>query len=158
MEDVKEIFQEEIDEEIIFGTPPDVAEAARNVSNNLLPEKSKIIYEKRYNEFIQWCMRKKIKNFSENVLLGYFSQKLNHLKSSSLWAIYSMLKTTLNIRQNVDISKYHKLIAFLKKESSNHCPKKSKTLALDQIKSFITDAPDTINLMKKASKIEKKIY
>lgn len=157
MEDINEIIHEESDEEMNFGTPPDVAEAALNVSNNLLPEKSKVIYEKRYNQFLQWCMSKKIQHFSENVLLGYFSQELNHLKSSSLWAIYSMLKTTLNTRKNVDISKYHKLIAYLKKKSHNHCPKKSKTLDLHQIKSFITDAPDTTYLMKKVSQIEKNV-
>lgn len=140
-----------MDEEFIFCTPPDVFEAAQDVLHNLLPEKSKAIYEKRYHQFMEWCLKKKIQNYSENVLLAYFSTELKSYQSSSLWSIYSMLKSTLSTKQNIDISKYHKLMAFLKKKSSTHCPKKSKTLDLHQIKKFINDAPDNVYLMKKVS-------
>ncbi|KAJ8975570.1 hypothetical protein NQ317_016981, partial [Molorchus minor] len=53
--------------------------------------------------------------YSENVLLAYFSENAKNYKSSTLWAQYSMVKSCLIIYDNIDISKFPKLIAFLKK-------------------------------------------
>ncbi|KAB0801583.1 hypothetical protein PPYR_03769 [Photinus pyralis] len=47
-------------------------------------------------------------------------------KSSTLWKTYSMLRLMINIRQNVDISKFMKLQAFLKRLSVGFVPKKWK--------------------------------
>lgn len=41
-------------------TPPDVAEIANNAYTDLLPEKSRAIYEETYSEFMTWCEEKHI--------------------------------------------------------------------------------------------------
>jgi hypothetical protein len=61
--------------------------------------------------------RKKNKSFSESVVLGYMSEQAKVQKSSTLWSRYSMLKASLVVKNNVDISKYCKLVAFLKRQS-----------------------------------------
>lgn len=63
-------------------------------------------------------------------------------KSSTLWTNYSMLKSMLNIKHNVDIDKYPRIRALLKRRSENYEPKKSKALTGKQIERFIKEAPD----------------
>ncbi|KAK4886547.1 hypothetical protein RN001_002818 [Aquatica leii] len=53
-----------------------------------------------------------------------------------------MLRTCLNLNKNVDISKYHKLQAFLKRNSTGYQPKKSKILDDSQINKFLNEAND----------------
>lgn len=74
------------------------------------------------------------------------------MKSSTLWANYSMLKATLSIRHNVDISKYLKLRALLKRQADGYKLKKSKILTKEQINKFIQEAPDKECLMIKVPK------
>lgn len=130
-------------------TPPDIIESARNVTLNLLPEKSKLKYEKEYSCFISWCESRKVKKYSENVLLSYFGDKSKSLKSSTLWSKYSMLKQTLKIKHDVDIRNYAKLIAFLKKQAVGYKAKKSLTLSRDNVEEFIRNAPDEEYLLSK---------
>jgi hypothetical protein len=70
--------------------------------------------------------KKKIKSFSESVVLGYMSEQAKVQKSSTLWSRYSMLKASLVVNNNVDITKYCKLVAFLKRQSVGYKAKKSK--------------------------------
>ena len=65
---------------------------------------------------------------SENVLLSYFEIQLQKYKSSSLWSLYSQLKSCITIYNNVDISKYHRLQALLKRCSEGYVPNKFKLL------------------------------
>jgi hypothetical protein len=51
----------------------------------------------------------------KTIVLVYFQEKSQNYKSSTLWSLYSMLKTTVNLRDNVDISKFPKLISLLKR-------------------------------------------
>ncbi|KAJ8910142.1 hypothetical protein NQ315_016111, partial [Exocentrus adspersus] len=73
------------------------------VTLSLLPEKSKKLYEKQYDLFVKWCKTKKIYKYLENVLLAYFSEKAKTLKLSSLWSIYSMIKSTLSTKNDIDL-------------------------------------------------------
>jgi hypothetical protein len=75
--------------------------------SNLIPEKSKRQYDKCYNDFKERCNK-------------------NNVKSSTLWSTYSMLKLTLNIRDGIGVTKFLKLVPFLKKVS--YQAKKSKVL------------------------------
>ncbi|KAJ8974138.1 hypothetical protein NQ317_007312 [Molorchus minor] len=68
-----------------------------------------------YNRFKKWCAKKNVQVYSENVLLAYFSENAKNYKSSTLWAQYSMVKSCLIIYDNIDISKFPKLIAFFEK-------------------------------------------
>jgi hypothetical protein len=54
---------------------------------------------------------------SENVVLAYLMEKSKTVKSSTLWSTYSMLKLTLNIRDGIGVTKFLKLVPFLKKVS-----------------------------------------
>ncbi|CAH1367773.1 unnamed protein product, partial [Tenebrio molitor] len=60
------------------------------------------------------------------------------LKSpGSLWAEYSMLKGTINLHDGMDISKFNKLIAFLKKKNRGHYPKKSNVFSRQEMNKFL---------------------
>lgn len=141
---------------IILGVgeePVQILEAAPEATLNLLPSKSRKIYEKAYDDFAKWCLGKGVlQHYSENVLLAYFSENSKRLKSSTLWSQYSMLKATISVKNNTDISKYPRLIAFLKRQAEGYKPKKSKILAREQIDEFLTTAPDETHLLAKASK------
>lgn len=129
--------------------PPDVLEEAQNVVLNLLPTKSREVYECAYTRFIKWCEGKKIQTYSENVLLVYFSELATKMKSSTLWSHYSMVKATLNIKNGIEIGKYSKLKAFIKKQGEGYVPKKSRVLTNEQIEVFLDTAPDFKFLMMK---------
>ncbi|KAJ8973903.1 hypothetical protein NQ317_018858, partial [Molorchus minor] len=101
--------------------------------SNLLPTKSRSLYDIAYNRFKKWCAEKNVQVYSENVLLAYFSENAKNYKSSTLWAQYSMVKSCLIIYDNIDISKFPKLIAFLKKNGDGYQAKKSKILTKMQM-------------------------
>ncbi|KAK5643350.1 hypothetical protein RI129_001143 [Pyrocoelia pectoralis] len=128
--------------ENISCTPPEVKELANKALNNLMPTKSTPKYEKEYENFVTWCDQRSVNTISENVVLAYFENMRHSKKSSTMWSNYSMLKTCLNIKKNIDISKFLKVIVFLKRNSENYVPKKSKILELEHIEKFLIDAND----------------
>lgn len=75
-------------------------------------------------------------------------------KSSTLWSIYSMLKATISLKENIDISKYSNLTAYLKRKSVGYRAKKSKVFKRSEINQFISEAPDEIYLMMKVIKFQ----
>lgn len=89
-------------------------------------------------------------SFSETVFLAYF-QHLAMTKQPTLWSIYSMLKSTVNTKNNIQIEKYSKLIAYLKRLSEGHKSKKSKVLSSKNIETFLNEAPDNDFLAIKVS-------
>lgn len=141
--------EEESDESEINCTPPEVSNTAREAIENLLPSKSRLHYEKAYRQFLDWRITKGVTNVSENVLLAYLSEKSKNVKASTLWATYSMLKSTLNIKENVDIAKFTKLVPFIKQQAVGYRAKKSKVFTREEISKFITEAPDEIYLFLK---------
>jgi hypothetical protein len=102
---------------------------------------------------MRWRPEKKIKSFSESVVLGYMSEQAKVQKSSTLWSRYSMLKTSLVVKNNVDISKYCKLVAFLKRQSVGYTykAKKSKIFSREQIFKFLSTAHDEEFLLMKVN-------
>lgn len=126
---------------VLESTPPELRAAAAKLSSNLLPIKSKSRYEKTYISYKNWCAQKGAKNISsENVVLAYFSELGENKKPSTLWASYSMLKSTLNIKHKVDISKFAKLIAYLKRKNVGYVPKKSRVFTKENIDVFLKNA------------------
>lgn len=124
------------------GTPPEISEAAKITSLNLLPEKSKKLYMAVYTSFMDWRIAKNVNSFSEAVLLVYFSELSSKYKSTTLWTHYSMLKSTLNINHDISIQNYAKLRALLKRKSEGFRPKKATTFTPENINKFLTDASD----------------
>lgn len=98
-------YQDNDDE---INTPPEILDRAKEVVSNLLPNKSREVYECAYNRFLNWCNEKNVKSYTESVLLAYFSELLSSkMKASTLWAQYSMVKATLNLKNGVNIEKFY---------------------------------------------------
>lgn len=136
----------------------EISEAAETAISSLIPSKSIRQYEFAYKDFKDWCASKKVKNVSESVLLAYFEFKIKKVKPSTLWSIYSMLKCTLNVKENINIAKFCKLVPYLKSKSVGYHPKKSKVLKKDEIETFIREAPDASFLLMKVIQIGLHFY
>lgn len=129
--------------------PADILESAEAVYLNLLPPKSRQVYELAYQRFMDWCKEKNVQNYAESVLMVYFSNLTKTVKPSTLWSQYSMLRSTLDIKNGVDISKYSKLRALLKRQSDGYIPKKSRVFTKEEVDRFLDMAPDNVYLMMK---------
>ncbi|KAJ8973788.1 hypothetical protein NQ317_013183 [Molorchus minor] len=70
--------------------PQDIVEAAGAAVLNLLPTKSRNLYDKAYNQFREWCKRKKVQRYTENVMLAYLHEKSNEYKSSTIALIFGI--------------------------------------------------------------------
>jgi hypothetical protein len=124
------------------GKEIDIEEAWNVGRSTLIPEKSRERYENTYKIFQNWCTRKCV-NITEKSLLAYFVTRNNKLKApGSLWAEYSMLKSTIFLHDSVDISKFSTLIAFLKKKNVGYRPKKASVFTKDEFIKFLREAPD----------------
>lgn len=108
----------------------------------LLPKKPKSRYESTYKRFMNWTLQNNAQTLSENVIIAYLKKLSTELKPSTLWTTYSMLKTMLKLRNNIDISTYTKCVSFLKFQSSGYQCQKSLTLTSEQIQKFLSEAPD----------------
>ncbi|XP_073956428.1 uncharacterized protein [Choristoneura fumiferana] len=146
------------EELLIECTPPDIIVEAQNASDSLLPSKSKDKYMQAYANFIQWKNSKNASSFnassfSENVFMAYFSELAKRYKPSSLWCIYSMLKSTVQNKNAIDIKAYTNLTAFLKRRSDGFYSRKSKVLTPNEVEKFIKEAPDNQYLATKVALI-----
>lgn len=75
-------------------TPPEILGAAAATIDNLLPQKSKDVYEHYYQQFMDLRTNKKCANsFSENVIMAYFSELSNKMKDLLCAAIDNYYKT-----------------------------------------------------------------
>ncbi|KAJ8974240.1 hypothetical protein NQ317_016736 [Molorchus minor] len=124
----------------------DIDKRAGEVSEELLPRKMK---KTQYEAFQKWCRVQNVQKPTENALLVYFDEKSRVVCSLTLWAHYSMLKSVFNIRENVDISKFPKLLAFLKRKNEGFKPKKSNVLTIEQVDQFLQEAPNDKYLVMK---------
>lgn len=140
-------------EEIPMCMQPEICDQAEIASLNLLPAKSKTLYENAYKSFTDWKNSSKIKSSSERVMMAYFNKLSNQYKPSTLWSQYSMLKTCIILHEKIDVSDYHTLSAFMKRQSHGYQAKKSKVLTTDEINKFIKEAPDDIYLLTKVRAI-----
>uniref|UniRef100_A0A6P7G4Q9 Uncharacterized protein LOC114334138 n=1 Tax=Diabrotica virgifera virgifera TaxID=50390 RepID=A0A6P7G4Q9_DIAVI len=133
----------------------EIESAANDALARLGPSKSGIKYRLAYKHFQEWCDTRGVRQITEDVLLAYFNimENENKWKSSTMWSRYSMIKSELVIRKNVDISKFLKLRAFLKKTSEGYTAKKSKVFTKDEFDKFLFEAPDKLYLGLKVKKI-----
>ncbi|XP_031342039.1 uncharacterized protein LOC116169963 [Photinus pyralis] len=119
----------------------------------VIPQKSRIRYENTYNIFKQWCSERNV-GVTEKVLLAYFVKRSDKLKSpGSLWAEYSMLKSTIFLYESINISTFSTLIAYLKRKNVGHRPKKAQVFTKNDMVKFLNEAPDEIFLIHKVAMI-----
>ena len=57
-----------------------------------------------------------------------------------------MLKSTIKVKNGIDIGQYHRLTAYLKRNATVYEAKKSEILTKQQICDFLVKAPDEIYL------------
>lgn len=134
-------------------TPESIREEANSIINNLLPSNSRDRYLKTYKHFMEWREEKNVKSFSENVFLAYFNELAKKYQPSSLWSTYSMLKSTVISKNNINLKNYDKLVAFLKRQSDGYKCKKSKVFTSQEIETFLKQAPDDVYLATKVKLI-----
>lgn len=130
--------------------PPEIKDAANATVQNLASTNSKEKYKNVYEAFKTW-RKSRDAPISENVLLTYFEELKKTNKPNSLWAIFSMLKSTIKLNDQTDIGMYSNLITFLKQNSENYVPKKSRILSHENIEKFLSEAPDHTYLAMKVS-------
>ncbi|KAB0803500.1 hypothetical protein PPYR_00470 [Photinus pyralis] len=126
-----------------------IQQLACNAREMLLPSKSKTVYEAAYREYRRWYWGKKINCTTEDCILAYFNSELVSYKSSSLWSKYSMLRSTINLNEGVDISKFPSLIPYLKRKGEGHKAKKSLTLDRENVNTFLLKASNKEHLLKR---------
>lgn len=121
-------------------TQNDIEAADENELSTEIPRKTKEKYLKAYDKFKTWCCTNKVNKINEKVLVTYFTTELNEFKASSTWSIYSMLKSTLNVNDNVEISTFHNLKALLKRKNDGYNAKQSYKLKKEDVYRFIREA------------------
>lgn len=129
------------DEEMCL-TSEELRGIAQDATVDLVPAKSRIRYNRAYDNFIEWQQQKNCSNFSENVFLAYFKEKSTIWKPSTMWAQYSMLRSMMGLNQEIKINLYMKLIAFIKCKSKGYHCKKAKVFTTQEVKRFLHEAPD----------------
>ena len=118
---------------------------AELVLNDLLPLKSTQLYLKTYEDFMEW-KKANSASFDESVFLVYFQELSKRLKPPTLWSIWSKLRTTLSLKERVNIENYHNLKTYLSNKNKGYQPKKSKTFTIADVNKFLNLADDTIYL------------
>ncbi|XP_063387680.1 uncharacterized protein LOC134673610 [Cydia fagiglandana] len=126
--------------------PDDLKVTPKDPELTFLPEKSREIYFRAYDNFNKWRLENDVKTLSETVMLSYFMHLSQTKQPPTMWSIYSMLKATMKIKDDVHIESYSELITFLKGMQVGHNPKKSKMFTFSEIDKFINEAPDIIYL------------
>ncbi|XP_057319465.1 uncharacterized protein LOC130663914 [Microplitis mediator] len=127
------------------------AEASLIIQSDTLPKKSADRYILNYETYKNWQKEHEssLSNSEESNLIVYFKELTKKLSPSTIWGIWSMLKKTLNTRENIDISKFQNLKSLVKGNSKSYKSKKSLVLKWDEIMKFMNDAPDKTHLDKK---------
>lgn len=129
----------DIDEEM----PLELMENAKLASMDMLPQKSKEHYCKIYKNFKDWQNSHGVKKITSNLILAYLHElEKKNMKPTSLWAYHSIIKATLRLYENVDISEFYQVKAFLKKKSSGYRCVKAEVFTEEQIRKFINEAAD----------------
>ena len=127
-------------------------EAKIIIESETLPKKSSERYLLVYNAYKKWKEDNKNSlstNSEENNLIVYFNTLKLKLKPPTLWSIWSMLRNTLNTKDNIDITKFFALRSMIKNNGKGYKPKKSKTLTWAEIMNFMTTADDQVYLATK---------
>lgn len=118
-----------------------ISERAKLIRENLLPVKSRKKYVTVFENFIKWSESQGDTSFSEDIMLTYFDYLTAKSNSpSTLWSYYSMIKSNLRLKHNIDIGKYYNLIAFIKRQNEGYEPKKAPVFNATQIRQFLLNS------------------
>ncbi|KAF7997160.1 hypothetical protein HCN44_005437 [Aphidius gifuensis] len=134
---------------------PDVIKTTSESSldSKYLRSKSKLKYSKTYEKFIEWKTKQQNSIINEDLMIKYLIEMSSIIKPSSLYARYSMLKTMIKIKNNIDIDNYKKLKPFLKNQSCGFKSQKAATFTSNDVEKFLNEAPDNKYLIPKVALI-----
>lgn len=132
-------------------TSQETAIGANEDGMGVLPCKSRARYEVAYTKFMQWHNEKQCQEITEEEILEYLTTKSKLFRASTLSSEYSMLKATLNVYQNLDISRFGKVVSLLQSKTEDYVPEKFKALTNEQIEKFLLEAPNKRYLMIKVA-------
>jgi hypothetical protein len=102
-----------------YSVPEIILEEFEKATLQLLPAKSREHYEKIFSEFNEWKEKRGVMTINEEVLLSYFLNLKKKYAISSMWSKYSVLEAVIKVYKDIDIGKYSKLTAYLKRISIN---------------------------------------
>lgn len=129
-----------------------VLQLAEEAMGNLIPKKSKKLYEKQYKSFLEWQSENNaVDDFSEEVFLAYMYYLSSTKKATTLWTTYSMLKKKMQTSHRINIDKYNNVINFLKNMSKHHVKEKANVFTEQEMKTFLSSAPNSTFLVAKVS-------
>lgn len=132
----------DVNDDIIVCTPPELRQAANAAAGELLPAISRAKYDAVYKKFRDW-IKKRAAPITETVVFVYFDELKQTYAPTTLWSTYSMLKATLELNDNIDISKFSKVLAMLKRYSDGYKSKKANVLSEDHVQRFLQAASDS---------------
>ncbi|XP_031338472.1 uncharacterized protein LOC116177141 [Photinus pyralis] len=133
--------------------PESIQNKANLAADQLIPHKSKSLYNLEYSKFVKWLANNGTGIINEVVLLAHFQELSEVFQPTSLWTKFSMIKKTLLLNKNVNIGNYAKLTQFLKNVSKGHVSKKSSVLTREDILKFLRQAPNHEYLLVKVALI-----
>ncbi|XP_043267093.1 uncharacterized protein [Venturia canescens] len=112
------------------------------VQAKMISRKSSDRYLLVYNTYKTWREenKKSLSSSEENNLIIYFRTLKEKLKPPTLWSIWSMLKKTLNINENINIHHFLKLKILIKTNAKGYKPKKACVLRWNHITKFMDEA------------------
>lgn len=125
--------------------PQEVQAIVNEANLTILPAKSRDRYEMVYEKFLKWKCDNGMGQMKTNeaIMLGYFNGPLKHCAGSTMWSTYSMLKSTIYLKEsNIDLGHYNKLKSFLKRKQETDITKKSKILTKENVEDFLNRAED----------------
>lgn len=79
---------------------------------------------------------------SDTVVFVYFNELVETMAPTTLWSIHSMLRSTLLINHKIDIAKFGRVTALLKRHSDGYEPNKAKVLSEEDEEKFLRSASD----------------
>lgn len=130
---------DDIDDDMPF----ELMEHAKAAALEILPEKSRVKYNRVYQNFKDWQSSYGVRKISPDLIAAYF-HVLNEkkYKPTTLWALHSMLKATLRAHEDVEIGGYKQVTSFLKAKSSGFNSIKAEVFHGYEIRKFLEEAED----------------
>lgn len=107
IEETIKMSDSDYDSDGFTNTPPDVCEMAELATLDLLPTKSRKLYEQCDDKFMKWRADNKAISLSERVFMAHSNKLSKQYEPNRVWSQHSMLKATLRINHQVEIAQYH---------------------------------------------------
>lgn len=118
--------------------PPEIINATKEVTLDLLPKKSKRLYLLTYSNYKSWSLSMKTMSQIEKVFLTYFTEISKMFFPPTLQNRLSMLKCTLKICDKINMSNFYQLIiAYIENKMLKYTKKHLKFLLLKLQPSFV---------------------